>query len=70
MAKAVASLAEVRGWFKDASLEDMGRKYWKKRSYVFPRVCKDNPLTDDKHRRIQSDALLLAHRSSRSLRQH
>ena len=28
-------LSEVRGWFKDASLEDMGRKYWKKRSYVF-----------------------------------
>ena len=22
-------LNEVRGWFKDASLEDMGRKYWK-----------------------------------------
>lgn len=28
-------LAEVRGWFKDPSLEDMGRKYWKKRSYIF-----------------------------------
>ena len=25
-------LNEVRGWFKDPSLEDMGRKYWKKRS--------------------------------------
>ena len=23
--------AEVRGWFKDKNLEDMGRKYWKKR---------------------------------------
>ena len=23
-------LAEVRGWFKDPSLEEMGRKYWKK----------------------------------------
>lgn len=28
-------LSEVRGWFKDPSLEDMGRKYWKKRSYIF-----------------------------------
>jgi hypothetical protein len=28
-------LTEVRGWFKDPSLEDMGRKYWKKRSYIF-----------------------------------
>ena len=27
-------LSEVRTWFKDASLEDMGRKYWKKRSYI------------------------------------
>jgi hypothetical protein len=28
-------LSEVRPWFKDPSLEDMGRKYWKKRSYIF-----------------------------------
>lgn len=28
-------LSEVRGWFKDKSLEDLGRKYWKKRTYVF-----------------------------------
>ena len=27
-------LAEVRTWFKDSSLEEMGRKYWKKRSYI------------------------------------
>ena len=27
-------LNEVRGWFKDKSLEDQGRKYWKKRSYI------------------------------------
>ena len=40
-------LNEVRGWFKDASLEDMGRKYWKKRSYVFQGFVTDNPLTDD-----------------------
>jgi len=40
-------LQEVRGWFKDPSLEDMGRKYWKKRSYVFQGFVNDNPLTDD-----------------------
>jgi hypothetical protein len=28
-------LTEVRPWFKDKSLEDMGRKYWKKKSYLF-----------------------------------
>lgn len=28
-------LAEVRTWFKDPSMEEMGRKYWKKRNYLF-----------------------------------
>ena len=40
-------LQEVRGWFKDPALEDMGRKYWKKRSYIFQGFVTDNPLTDD-----------------------
>ena len=40
-------LQEVRGWFKDPSLEDMGRKYWKKRSYVFQGFVNDNPLAED-----------------------
>ena len=40
-------LNEVRAWFKDPSLEDMGRKYWKKRSYIFQGFVTDNPLTDD-----------------------
>ena len=40
-------LQEVRGWFKDPSLEDMGRKYWKKRSYIFQGFVTDNPLADD-----------------------
>ena len=40
-------LNEVRGWFKDPSLEDVGRKYWKKRSYVFQGFVTDNPLADD-----------------------
>ena len=41
-------LAEVRGWFKDKALEEMGRKYWKKRSYIFQGFVRENPLTDDK----------------------
>ena len=40
-------LNEVRGWFKDPTLEDMGRKYWKKRSYIFQGFVTDNPLADD-----------------------
>lgn len=41
-------LTEVRTWFKDKSLEEMGRKYWKKRSYIFQGFVRDNPLVDDK----------------------
>jgi hypothetical protein len=41
-------LSEVRTWFKDKSLEDMGRKYWKKRSYIFQGFVHQNPLSDDK----------------------
>ena len=41
-------LAEVRTWFKEKSLEEMGRKYWKKKSYLFQGFVRDNPLTDDK----------------------
>jgi hypothetical protein len=40
-------LNEVRGWFKDPSLEDMGRKYWKKRSYIFQGFVTDNPINED-----------------------
>lgn len=40
-------LAEVRPWFKDASLEEQGRKYWKKRSYVFQGFVRENPLNED-----------------------
>jgi hypothetical protein len=41
-------LTEVRPWFKDKSLEEMGRKYWKKRSYIYQGFVRDNPLADDK----------------------
>ena len=40
-------LSEVRGWFKDSNLEDMGRKYWKKRSYIFQGFVTNNPLSED-----------------------
>jgi hypothetical protein len=42
-----AILNEVRGWFKDPTLEDMGRKYWKKRSYVFQGFVTENGLSED-----------------------
>jgi len=41
-------LAEVRTWFKDKSLEDMGRRYWKKRSYIMQGFVRENPLTEDR----------------------
>ncbi len=41
-------LAEVRTWFKDKSLEEMGRKYWKKRSYIMQGFVRTNPIADDK----------------------
>ena len=41
-------LTEVRGWFKDKSLEEMGRKYWKKRSYIFQGFVVEDPIGEDK----------------------
>ena len=41
-------LAEVRTWFKDKDMEEMGRKYWKKKSYLFQGFVRDNPMSDDK----------------------
>jgi hypothetical protein len=43
-------LAEVRPWFKtkDPVMEELGRKYWKKKSHVFQGFVRDNPLSDDK----------------------
>ena len=40
-------LGEVRGWFKDPSLEDMGRKYWKKRGYIMQGFVRDSPINED-----------------------
>jgi hypothetical protein len=41
-------LTEVRPWFKDKSLEDMGRKYWKKKSYLFQGLVVDSKMQEDK----------------------
>ena len=41
-------LTEVRPWFKDKNLEDMGRKYWKKRSYLYQGFVVDSKLQEDK----------------------
>jgi hypothetical protein len=43
-------LTEVRPWFqtKDPAMEELGRKYWKKRSYLFQGFVRDNPINDDK----------------------
>jgi hypothetical protein len=41
-------LTEVRAWFKDKSLEEMGRKYWKKRSYLFQGFVRENPMNEEK----------------------
>jgi hypothetical protein len=40
-------LTEVRTWFKDKSLEDMGRKYWKKRSYLFQGFVRESTSIED-----------------------
>jgi len=40
-------LTEVRPWFKDKSLEEMGRKYWKKKSYLFQGFVTDSKLQED-----------------------
>ena len=40
-------LTEVRTWFKDKSMEEMGRKYWKKRGYLFQGFVRESPMNED-----------------------
>jgi len=40
-------LSEVRGWFKDKNLEEMGKKYWKKRSYIFQALVVEDGLKEE-----------------------
>jgi len=39
--------AEIRPWFKDPSMEDVGRKYWKKRSYIFQGFVVQDPMNEE-----------------------
>ena len=41
-------LTEVRPWFKDKNLEEMGRKYWKKKSYLFQGLVVNSQMQEDK----------------------
>lgn len=41
-------LTEVRPWFKDKSLEEMGRKYWKKKSYLFQGFVGESKFKEDR----------------------
>jgi len=38
---------EIRPWFKDPSMEDMARTYWKKRSYLFQGFAVDSGLQEE-----------------------
>lgn len=40
-------LNEVRPWFKDPGLEEMGRRYWKKRSYIFQGFVTEDGLKEE-----------------------
>lgn len=39
--------AEIRPWWKDKSLEDMARKYYRKKSYLFQGFVTSNPNSED-----------------------
>lgn len=39
--------AEIRPWFKDPSMEEMARKYWKKRSYIFQGFVVQSDLQEE-----------------------
>lgn len=37
-------LREVRSWMKDSALEEMARRYWKKRSYFYQGFVRESPI--------------------------
>ena len=39
-------LQVVRTWMKDSTLEDMARKYWKKRSYFYQGFVRESPFRE------------------------
>jgi hypothetical protein len=38
---------EIRPWFKDNSMEDMARKYWKKKSYIYQGLVVSSAFTEE-----------------------
>ncbi len=40
-------LTEIRPWWKNPDLEDLARKYWVKRSYLFQGFVQDSPFDED-----------------------
>lgn len=40
-------LSEVRPMFADKSLEELARRYWKKRSYLFQGFVQDSPMVEE-----------------------
>lgn len=40
-------LTEVRPWFKEPTMDQIARQYWKKRSYIFQGFVRENPLRED-----------------------
>ena len=52
-----AVLDEVRTWFKDPTMEDMGRKYWKKRSYLFQGFVRSDPMEDKENYKIPENPI-------------
>lgn len=41
-------LSEVRPWFKEKDMEELGRRYWKKKSYLFQGFVRENLMPADK----------------------
>jgi hypothetical protein len=39
--------AQLRPWFNDPSMEQLARKYWKKRSYVFQGLIVSSPMDEE-----------------------
>ena len=39
-------LNEIRAWMKDPTLEDMARRYWKKRSYFYQGFVRESPFRE------------------------
>jgi hypothetical protein len=42
-------ISETRAWWSDPSLEDLARKYWKKRTYFMQGFVIDSPLSEEEY---------------------